>query len=201
MSYQNPLMAPQVPLLAASLFALLACDKIGPLADLDAAPAPASTTSITASAVGAPSAATAQAAQAATHDLGRAMPPLPVPTSSPTVTIGMPQEVQLQAISYMQAMQAPRPNDASADPAYAKQIADSLRSLGKIDVLSSGRRLEVKLVRGCDATFPKSATGRSSAGSLSVLLANGVLVMGCVDRSVECWQSTRDQDDVLCVHK
>jgi hypothetical protein len=101
----------------------------------------------------------------------------------------------------MQAMQAPQPSDASADPTYAKQIADALHGLGKVDVISSGRRIAVTLPKGCDASFGKTAAARSSAGSLGVLLANGVLVMGCVDRSVECWQSTRDADDVLCVHK
>jgi hypothetical protein len=175
---------------------LAACDKSGPLADLDVAAGPATVPSTPAA-----SATAASSAPATTRDAGRVMPPRPVPTSSPTVTIGMPEQVQLQAISYMQAMQAPWPGDASADPTYAKQIADSIRSLGKVEVISSGRRIQVTLPKGCDASFPKSAAGRSSAASLGVLLANGILVVGCVDKSVECWQSTRDADDVLCVHK
>jgi hypothetical protein len=180
-----------LPLLALGLLA--GCDKSGPLADLETgSPAP-----VAASAAPTASSATTQAGS--TRDAGRVMPPRPVPTSSPTVTIGMPEEAQLQAISYMQAMQAPQSSDAPANAAYDKQVADSLRSLGKVDV--TGRRIEVTLAKGCDAAFPKSAAGRSSAGSLSVLFTNGVLVVGCVDRSVECWQSTRDPDDVLCVHK
>jgi hypothetical protein len=183
------------PLSLVVLALLPACDKSGPLAnlELDAAPAAAPSTS-------AASAAPTPSAQPTVRDAGRVMPPRPVPTSSPTVTIGMPQEAQLQAISYMQAMQAPQSYDAPADPVYSKQVADSMRSMGKVDVISSGRRIMVTLAK-CDATFPKSAVGRSTAASLGVMLANGVMVVGCVDKSVECWQSTRDPDDVLCVHK
>ena len=192
-------MARLLPLLVPSLFAFAACDKSGPTAEMDTGLAAAASTTASAAAASAPSTASSHAA---TRDAGRMMPPRPVPTSSPTVTIGMPEQAQLQAISYMQAMQAPQQGvDAPADPVYAKGIADSLRSMGKVDIVSSGRRIELTLTKGCDATLPKNAAGRSSAGSLSVLLANGVLVMGCVDRSVECWQSTRDADDVLCVHK
>jgi hypothetical protein len=184
------------PLSLLVLALLPACDKSGPLAnlELDAAPASAPSTS-------AASAAPTASAQATVHDAGRVMPPRPVPTSSPTVTIGMPQEVQLRAISYMQAMQAKQPTDALPDADYAKQVADSMRSMGKVDVISSGVRISIALPKGCDATFPKSAVGRSTAASLSVMLAHGMLVVGCVDKSVECWQSTRDADDVLCVHK
>ncbi len=173
---------------------LAACDKSGPLADLDTgSPAPA------AASIASTTSPPSSQASAPARDAGRVMPPRPVPTSTPTVTIGMPEQVQLQAISYMQAMQARQPGDAPDDPAYDKQVGDSLRSLGKVDV--TGRKIEIMLAKGCDASFPKSAAGRSSAGSLGVLLANGVLVIGCADRVVRCLQSTRDPDDVLCVHK
>ena len=72
------------------------------------------------------------------------MPPRPVPTTSPTVRITMPEEVQLQAIQYMAAMQAPQPSDAPADPAYAKQIADALAPLGKPDVIERPRAPEIQ---------------------------------------------------------
>ncbi len=130
-----------------------------------------------------------------------AMPPRPVPTTSPTVTITMPMETQLQAIQYMAAMQAPWPSDAPANPDYAKQIADSLKSVGKPDVISSGRLIEVKMDKGCDATLPKQALARSTGAPLGTLLAHGVLVVKCLDRQVQCLQSTRDADDVLCTHK
>jgi hypothetical protein len=129
------------------------------------------------------------------------MPPRPVPTTSPTVRITMPVETQLQAIQYMQAMQATQPNDAPADPAYAKQIATALAPIGKPDVVSSGRRIDVVLPKGCDATWPKQAIARHTGATLSAMLAHGVLVLRCADREVQCLQSTRDVDDVLCTHK
>jgi hypothetical protein len=186
---------------AAALLGLVACDKSGPLADFDAAatwavapPAPPAPPDASAAPTAAPSAE-------ATHDAGRAMPPRPVPTTSPTVTISMPMDVQLQAIQYMAAMQAPQPDDAPADPAYARQIANQLRGVGKTDVISSGRRIDITMTRGCDATLPKEAIARRTGASLPVLLAHGVLVVRCADRELQCLQSTRDASDVLCTHK
>jgi hypothetical protein len=173
---------------------IAACDKSGPLADLDTSKSAAAAAS---SAAPAATPTPDAAAPAATHT----MPPRPVPTSSPTVTITMPMDVQLQAIQYMAAMQAPWPGDAPADPDYAKQIADSLRSTGKPDVISSGRLIEVKMDKGCDATLPKQALARSTGAPLGTLLAHGVLVVKCLDRQVQCLQSTRDADDVLCTRK
>ena len=182
-------------LLAISLGAVLAaCDKSGPLAGLDAS----SSWVVVPSASG----SAAPPVSAGAHDAGRMMPPRPVPTSAPTVLITMPQDVQLQAIQYMIAMQAPQPGDAPADPAYAKQIADQLRGMGKTDVISSGRRIDVLLDKGCNASLPREAiAGRTAATSLTTLLAHGVLVVRCADRALQCLQSTRDADDVLCTHK
>jgi hypothetical protein len=181
-----------VPWFASATFAsalLAGCDKSGPLADLDAGPVwrvPSST----------PPAPVVEAGPPA-----RVMPPRPVPTSSPTVRITMPIDVQMQAIQYMEAMQAPQPGDASADPAYAKTIADALKPLGKTDVISSGRRIDIVMPKGCDATLPKSAIARQTSASLPTLLTHGVLVIKCVDHDVQCLQSTRDADDVLCTHR
>jgi hypothetical protein len=180
-------MALGLPLASAPL---AGCDKSGPLAELDAGPVWPVASSATVAAV--------------VVDAGppaRVMPPRPVPTSSPTVRITMPIEVQLQAIQYMEAMQAPQPGDASADPAYARSIADAFKSLGKTDVISSGRRIDVMMGKGCDATLPKSALARQTGASLATLLAHGVLVLKCVDHEVQCLQSTRDADDVLCTHR
>jgi hypothetical protein len=113
----------------------------------------------------------------------------------------MPIDVQLQAIQYMQAMQAPQPSDAPADPAFSKQIADSLRAVGKTDVISSGRRIDILLEKGCDATLPKEAIAHHTGASLTTLLTHGVLVVRCADHQLQCLQSTRDADDVLCTHK
>jgi hypothetical protein len=113
----------------------------------------------------------------------------------------MPQQVQLQAIQYMSAMQAPQPGDAPADPAYAKQMADQLRAVGRTDVVSSGRRIDMLLEKGCDATLPRESIARHSGASLTALLAHGVLVVRCADHAIQCLQSTRDATDVLCTRK
>jgi hypothetical protein len=190
-------MSRELSILQLVLLAVLAaaCDETNAtfVAETGAgAPAPATTS--------APSTANANAA--ADAGPGRhGMPPRPVPTSSPTVSIGMPIDVQLQAIQYMAAMQAPQPGDAPADPTYANQIAAALKPMGKTDVISSGRLIELKVDKGCDATMPKQIIARSTSAPLGVLLAHGVLVIKCLDRQVQCLQSTRDADDVLCTHK
>ncbi len=194
---RRPLLVFAPAMLATALaLPLAACDKSGPLAGLDASSTwvvvPSASASAPAPSTGALS----------PPDAGRVMPPRPVPTSSPTVLITMPQDVQLQAIQYMAAMQAPQPGDAPADPAYAKQIADQLRSLGKTEVISSGRRIDLVMEKGCDASLPReSVARRTAAASLTTLLSHGVLVVRCADRAVQCLQSTRDATDVLCTHK
>jgi hypothetical protein len=178
---------------------VIACDQSGPLADLDASAwtiAPSTT----------PSAASTEAPSASSPsppppDAGRRMPPRPVPTSSPTVRITMPIDVQLQAIQYMVAMGAPQPDDAPADPAYAQSIASALSAVGKTEIASSGRRIDIQLARGCDATLPRQSIARHTAASLTELLAHGILVVRCADHELQCLQSTRDADDVLCTHK
>jgi hypothetical protein len=183
-----------VALRSLAALALLACDHSGPLADLDAG----ATWAIVPSAA---SATTASPSPAAPRDAGRVMPPRPVPTSSPTVRITMPMQVQMQAIEYMAAMQAPQPSDAPADAAYARSIATALGALGKAEVASGGRQIDVTMPKGCDATLPKEAIARRTSASLLTLLSHGVLVVRCTDREVQCLQSTRDADDVLCTHK
>jgi hypothetical protein len=183
----------------AVLALLAACDKSGPLSNIDASSPWPLASATPPSAPPPPSAAAA--APAAPQDAGRTMPPRPVPTTNPTVRITMPIDVQLQAIQYMAAMQAPQPGDAPADPAYAGQIADSLKALGKPDVVSSGRRIDLAMAKGCDATLPRQAIARYTGASLPVLLAHGVLVVRCADHELQCLQSTRDADDVLCTHK
>jgi hypothetical protein len=169
---------------------LVACDRSGPLAELDAS----------GTWVSAPSASPSSSVSSANRDAGRMMPPRPVPTTSPTVRITMPEDIQLQAIQYMAAMQAPQPSDAPADPTFAKDLADKLRPVGRTDVVSSGRRIDVFPPK-CDATLPKESIARYSGASLTLLLAHGVLVIRCADHELQCLQSTRDADDVLCTHK
>jgi len=83
---------------------------------------------------------------------------------------------------------------------YAKDIADKLRPTGRTDVVSSGRRIDLAVSR-CDATMPREAIARNTGASLTTLLAHGVLVIRCWDHELQCLQSTRDADDVLCTHK
>ena len=178
------------------LVALLlpACEPSGPLASVDAGnPWPLATA--------APPSVDTSLADASQPDAGRSMPERPVPKSSPTVTIGMPVDVQLKAIEYMAAMQAPQAGDAPADPTFAKSIADSLHGVGRPDVVSSGRRIDIQMDKGCDATLPRESIARHTGASLTTLLAHGVLVVRCADRSLQCLQSTRETDDVLCTRK
>jgi hypothetical protein len=179
---------------AIALLSLAGCDKSGPLANLDAS-------STTATPTDGAAASSSSSATATIVDAGRAMPPRPVPSGVTTVTIRMPLETQLKSIEYMEAMKAPQPNDAPADPDFAKDIADRLRPVGKSEVISSGRQIDVTLPKGCDATLPKQAIARFTGASLTSLLAHGVLVVRCADRELQCYQSTRNVDDVLCTHK
>jgi hypothetical protein len=183
-------------LLALCHFALLACDHSGPLADLDAG-----ATWVLVPAASPPTSASPSPAATPERDAGRTMPPRPVPTSSPTVRITMPMQVQMQAIEYMAAMQAPQPSDAPADAQYAQSIATALGAFGKAEIASGGRRIDVTMPKGCDATLPKEAIARRTSASLLTLLSHGVLVVRCTDREVQCLQSTRDGDDVLCTHR
>ncbi len=178
-------------LVTAGVIALAACDKSGPLADLNASPG----SSVSAEAPPSPAPLASPAPPA------RVMPPRPEPTSSPTVRVTMPIETQLQAIQYMAAMQAPQPNDSPVDPEYAKGVAARLAAVGQPDVISSGRLIDLAMAKGCEATVPRESLARHTGASLNSLLAHGVLVVRCRDHELECLQSTRDADDVLCVHK
>ena len=175
----------------------IGCDKSGPLSEIDAgSPWPTAPSALPGAGSASPASSSAPAV-----DAGRVMPERPVPTSSPTVLITMPMETQLKAIQYMAAMQAPQPGDAPADPTYARGIADSLRGVGKPDVVSSGRRIDILMEKGCDATLPRQSIAHRTGSSLTTLLAHGVLVVRCADHALQCLQSTRDADDVLCTHK
>jgi hypothetical protein len=174
-----------------------ACDKSGPLSDVDAS----SPWPLASSAPAAAAPAPTTSASAAAPEAKRVMPPRPVPTTNPTVRITMPMDVQLQAIQYMAAMQAPQPSDAPADATYAAQIAEGLKPLGKPDVVAGGRLVHVAMAKGCGATVPREAIARYTSASLPVLLTHGVLVVRCADHELQCLQSTRDADDVLCTHK
>jgi len=140
------------------------------------------------------------------------MPPRPIPRPSMTVGAGMPAEVQMKAIAYMTAMSQPRFDDAPADAVFAGNLAQQLRPallafdhgsaedkqrLDRVEVIGSGRRIDLLMAEGCNSELPRAATQRVSASFVS-LLAHGVLVVRCNDSRVQCLQSTRDPSDVLC---
>jgi hypothetical protein len=125
----------------------------------------------------------------------------------------MPQDVQMQAITYMMAMQAPHEDDPLADPAYAEGLAKRLAPvvqaldkgpaadkarMGRTETQAGGRRVDLLLASGCDAQLPMKAVVQRAGAPLSELLAHGVLVVRCNDAHWQCLQSTRDQEDVLC---
>ncbi len=141
------------------------------------------------------------------------MPPRPVPKSSPTVGSGFPPEVQMQAIGYMNAMAEPHSDDASVDSAFVttlqQQLLPAAEAVDKgskaeraklatlVVQVGGGRRIDVLMVGGCEADTPKRLV-QHAGYSLETLLIHGVLVIRCNDRSTQCLQSTRDQEDVLC---
>lgn len=140
------------------------------------------------------------------------MPPRPVPKTSPTVGSGMPAEVQMQAIAYMNAMSEPHPDDRPVDTAYVKSTVDQLKSaalamdkggaadktkLNDVQYSQGGRKIDALLAQGCEAETPRRLVQRAGI-SLEDLLIHGVLVVRCNDSRAQCLQSTRDSDDVLC---
>ncbi len=140
------------------------------------------------------------------------MPPRPIAKPAMTVGSGMPAETQMKAIAYMAAMGQPGPGDANADPDYAgalalqlkpialsmdKGPADEKLRLDRVEVVASGRRIDLLMADGCDARTPQQAAARAGA-TFVTLQAHGVLVLRCNDSHVQCLQSTRDPSDVLC---
>lgn len=195
-------------------FILLVC----PACDKNDAPAPAPSASAPPAA---PSAAPAAAATAAEPEAGAAdaaaaaasvpMPERPIPRPQTTVGAGMPIEVQQKAIAYMVAMRAPRPGDANADPAYAAELATKLKPIllsmdtgadkarmNRVEVVANGRQIDLLMAGGCDAKAPARALVTRAGVPLATLASRGVLVLRCNDARIQCLQSTRDPEDVLC---
>lgn len=187
----------RIALLVGSVLLSLACEEKPVAAVADSAPAVTATASV----------ASKPAWDAAS------MPPRPVPKSSPTVGSGMPAEVQMQAIGYMNAMAEPHPDDANLDTAFVatlqQQLQPAAQAMDKgskaerdklgvlVQLTGAGRRIDVLMVAGCEADTPKRLVLKAGY-TLETLLIHGVLVVRCNDRSAQCLQSTRDQDDVLC---
>lgn len=149
---------------------------------------------------------------ASSPDAGRAeMPERPIPRPQTMVRASMPIEVQQKAIMYMAAMRAPRPGDPNADATYAETLAERLRpialaidtgpkkaTMNRVDVIAGGRQIDLLLSGGCDDKTPVRAVVQRAATPLSTLASHGVFVVRCNDAKVQCLQSTRDSQDVLC---
>jgi hypothetical protein len=140
-----------------------------------------------------------------------AMPERPVPKGQTMVSMGAPEEVQMKAITYMAAMRSPHPGDANSDPTYAADLQTKLKPIilgldkgpdkpkwNRVEVVANGREINLLMSQGCDADTPKRALVNGAGVQLSTLLQHGVLVVKCNDVKVQCLQSTRDPDDVLC---
>lgn len=139
------------------------------------------------------------------------MPERPVPKPQTMVTSSMPVDVQMKAVSYMVAMRAPRLDDVPADPAYAADLVTKLKPISMsmdsggdkgrmnaVNVVANGRQIDILMASGCDEKMPLRAVVTRAGLSFVTLVSHGVLVIRCNDAKVQCLQSTRDPDDVLC---
>lgn len=195
-----------VPLI---LLASSACDE---KKDGSGAPSPSAAPSGT---VGTAPAATPEAGAQA--DAGPkpaasvAMPERPVPRPQTMVGSGMPIDVQQRAIAYMVAMRAPHLDDPASDPAYAAELVTKLKPIilsmdsgadkarmNRVEVVANGRQIDLLMASGCDEKTPMRAVVTRAAIPLATLVQHGMLVVRCNDSRVQCLQSTRDPDDVLC---
>jgi hypothetical protein len=139
------------------------------------------------------------------------MPERPVPKPQTMVASSAPLEQQQKAIGYMVAMRAPRPDDANAEPDYAKELADKLKTISlsmdtgpdkarmnRVDVIANGRQIDMLMSGGCSDKAPTTAVVSRAGIPLATLASRGVFVIRCNDARVQCLQSTRDPEDVLC---
>ena len=140
------------------------------------------------------------------------MPPRPIPKPRTTVGSGDTEETQLKAIAYMQAMVQPHDGDPILDDAWVKTFATQLEpinknldkgaaaqkaKLNKVELVGAGRQINLLMASGCEEQIPARAAQAASA-TLTTLHDHGVLVIRCNDARVQCLQSTREQDDILC---
>lgn len=135
----------------------------------------------------------------------------PVPKDVTVVRMDMPDDVQMKASQYMAAMRAPGEDDPSADPTYAEELRKKLDALSKAmdhgsdkatmnssAVMAGARQIDLLMSEGCQPDTPKKLTVQRAGVQLSMAYQHGVLVIRCNDKKLQCLQSTRDPDDVLC---
>lgn len=139
------------------------------------------------------------------------LPERPIPKPQTMVSSGMSIEVQQKAIAYMVAMRAPHPGDASADPTYAGELIAKLKPISlsmdtgadkarmnRVEMVASGRQIDMFMSNGCDERTAQKAIIHRAGLTMLTLSSHGVLVVRCNDARVQCLQSTRDPEDVLC---
>jgi len=140
-----------------------------------------------------------------------AMPERPVPRPQTMVRSGMSIEIQQKAISYMVAMRAPHLDDVPAEPTYAADLVVKLKPIvlsmdsgadkarmDRVELVANGRQIDLLMAGGCDEKTPFRAVVSRAGVPLATLVSHGVLVIRCNDVKIQCLQSTRDSDDVLC---
>lgn len=196
-----------LPLVLSILLASAACDEKKEATPSSAPSATATTTTAapTTAASGAPSASADKPAASV------AMPERPVPKPQYMISSSAPIEQQQKAIAYSMAMRAPRPDDANADPAYAKDLAEKLKGISlsmdngpdkgrmnRTEVIANGRQIDLLMSGGCNEKTPLGAVVQHAGVPLATLASHGVFVVRCNDARIQCFQSTRDPDDVLC---
>ena len=158
--------------------------------------------------------ATASARPDAGSDAGAKttpMPERPVPRPQTMVSMNMPVDVQMKASNYMVAMRAPHLDDAAAEPAYAADLVTKLKPISlamdsggdkgrmnAVNIVANGRQIDMLMSAGCDEKTPLRAVVTRAGLSFATLVSHGVLVVRCNDAKIQCLQSTRDPDDVLC---
>lgn len=199
--------------IALVMFHVIACDD-----KPDASKAASSGSSSASAAPNPTTAPTADAATATADDGGAdggpkplSMPERPVPRPQTMVGSGMPIEVQQKAIAYMVAMRAPRIDDPPADPAFANDLATKLKpiamsmdngpakgTMNRVEIVANGRQIDILMSGGCEDKTPMRAVTTRANTPLAQLASRGVLVVRCNDAKIQCLQSTRDPDDVLC---
>lgn len=184
------------------LLSLLACDKQEADAKKTSAPVPT---------VSVPPQAEAKADASLTPVPAVSLPERPIPKPQSMVTAGMSIEVQQKAIAYMVAMRAPQPGDASADPTYAGDLIAKLKPISlamdtgadkarmnRVEMVANGRQIDMFMSNGCDERTAQKAVIHRAGLTMLALASHGVLVVRCNDARVQCLQSTRDPEDVLC---
>lgn len=159
---------------------------------------------------GAPSVASDGGAEAGAKASAIPMPERPIPRPQTMVGSGTSVEVQMKAIAYMVAMRAPHPDDVQADPVYASELVTKLKPivasmdtgadkrLSRIELIANGRQIDLLMAGGCDERMPQRAVTSRAGVAFPTLVSHGVFVIRCNDARVQCLQSTRDPDDVLC---